>query len=175
MFKFSDSKFSPTQRRNYKRLRFILNFSSFLTIALIVLPFAYEIFAMFVKDVSFTDISVDFPNLWMIVFALVIGYFLRKFAINRCLNCYQANALEEISESIANDWSKYGIEKTKSDAVMVLAVKQLKCTKCSFECEQLVVRTGHLSGIARMSRDIKRGGKARNKGESYTSWWRRNR
>jgi hypothetical protein len=53
--------------------------------------------------------------------------------------------------------------------------KQMKCKKCGFECEQITTRTGSTDGIARMSRDIKRGGKPRLKGESYTSWWRRNK
>ncbi len=177
MYKFTETNFTPKQLQRYKTLRFIYNFAGWFAVACIVLPFAFTILSYFIKDVFYVDISIDFPILGTIVFALVIWFVLRNFVENRCLNCFKYNGLLENSETIVSDWSKYGVEKTKIDTggLQVMAVKQMKCKKCEFSCEQITTRTGSTDGIAQMSRDIKRGGKARLKGENYTSWWRRNK
>ena len=177
MYKFTDSNFTPKQKRNYKILRFMFNSAGWLAIACVVLPVLYELLAMFVKDVAYVDISIDIPVLGVIVTGVILWFLLRWFVANRCINCFKSNALEEQSETIVSDWSKYGVEMTKIDkgGLQVMAVKQLKCKKCGFECQQITTRTGSTDGIGRMSRDIKQGGKSRLKGESYTSWWRRNK
>ena len=177
MYKFTDSNFTPKQKRNYKILRFMFNSAVWLAIACLVLPVSYELLAMFVKDVAYVDIYVDIPVLGVIGTGVILWFLLRWFVAKRCINCFKSNALEEQSETIVSDWSKYGVEMTKIDkgGVQVMAVKQLKCKKCGFECQQITTRTGSTDGIGRMSRDIKQGGKSRLKGESYTSWWRRNK
>jgi hypothetical protein len=119
---------------------------------------------MFVKDVAYVDISIDVPVLGIIVTGLILWFLLRWFVANRCINCFKSNALEEQSEKIIGN-----------ERLILNVTKQMKCKKCGFECEQFTTRTGSTDGIARMSRDIKRGGKPRLKGESYTSWWRRNK
>lgn len=163
MYKFTDTHFNPKQKRNYKILRVMYNFAGWFALACLILPFAYDLLAMFIKDVTYTDISVDLPTFWIIVFALVLWFVLRWFAANRCINCFSTNSLEEQSEKI-----------TGNERLILIVTKQMKCKKCGFECEQITTRTGSTDGIGRMSRDINRGGKSRLKGESYTSWWRRN-
>jgi hypothetical protein len=164
MYKFTDSKFTPKQKRNYKILRFMFNWAGWLVIACVVLPFSYELLAMFVKDVAYVDISIDIPVFGVIVTGVILWFLLRWFVANRCINCFKSNALEEQSEEITGN------------EIMILNVsKQMKCKKCGFECEQLTQRTGSYEGISRMSRTIKQGGRSRLKGESYTSWWRRNK
>jgi hypothetical protein len=177
MYKFTDTNFTPAQRRNYTFLRFLYNFAGWFAVASIVLPFVFVSINYFMEGVFYKDISVKIPWFWIIIGALVLWVVLRGFTSNRCLNCFKFNALEEQSETIVSDWSKYGLEKTKIDkgGLQIMAVKQLKCKKCAFECQQITTRTGATNGIARMSRDIKRGGKSRLSGETYTSWWRRNK
>jgi hypothetical protein len=177
MYKFTDSNFTPKQKRNYKILRFMFNWAGWLVIACVVLPVLYELLAYFVKGVAYVDISIDIPVFGVIVTGVILWFLLRWFVANRCINCFKSNALEEQSETIVSDWSKYGVEMTKIDkgGLQVMAVKQLKCKKCGFECQQITTRTGSTDGIGRMSRDIKQGGRSRLKGESYTSWWRRNK
>lgn len=119
---------------------------------------------MFVKDVAYVDISIDLPVLGIIVTGIILWFLLIWFVANRCINCFKSNALEEQSEKIFGN-----------ELLILNVTKQMKCKKCGFECEQITTRTGSTDGIARMSRDIKRGGKPRLKGESYTSWWRRNK
>jgi hypothetical protein len=164
MYKFTDSNFTPKQKRNYKILRLMFNWAGWLAIACVVLPFSYELLAMFVKDVAYVDISIDIPVFGVIVTGVILWFLLRWFVANRCINCFKSNALEEQSEEITGN------------EIMILNVsKQMKCKKCGFECEQLTQRTGSYEGISRMSRTIKQGGRSRLKGESYTSWWRRNK
>ena len=164
MYKFTDSNFTPKQKRNYKILRLMFNWAGWLAIACVVLPVLYELLAMFVKDVAYVDISIDIPVLGVIVTGVILWFLLRWFVANRCINCFKSNALEEQSEEITGN------------EIMILNVsKQMKCKKCGFECEQLTQRTGSYEGIGRMSRTIMQGGKPRLKGESYTSWWRRNK
>ena len=164
MYKFTDSNFTPKQKRNYKILRLMFNWAGWLAIACVVLPFSYELLAMFVKDVAYVDISIDIPVFGVIVTGVILWFLLRWFVANRCINCFKSNALEEQSEEITGN------------EIMILNVsKQMKCKKCGFECEQLTQRTGSYEGIGRMSRTIKQGGRSRLKGESYTSWWRRNK
>jgi hypothetical protein len=112
---------------------------------------------MFVKDVAYVDISIDIPVFGVIVTGVILWFLLRWFVANRCINCFKSNALEEQSETIVSDWSKYGVEMTKIDkgGLQVMAVKQLKCKKCGFECQQITTRTGSTDGIGRMSRTIK--------------------
>ena len=142
----------------------MFNSAGWVVIACVVLPFSYELLAMFVKDVAYVDISIDVPVLGVIVTGVILWFLLRWFVANRCINCFKSNALEEQSEEITGN------------EIMILNVsKQMKCKKCGFECEQLTQRTGSYEGIGRMSRTIKQGGKPRLKGESYTSWWRRNK
>lgn len=164
MYKFTDTNFNSTQKRNYKILRLMFNWAGWLAIACLVLPVSYELLAMFVKDVAYVDISIDVPVLGIIVTGLILWFLLRWFVANRCINCFKSNALEEQSEKIIGN-----------ELLILNVAKQMKCKKCGFECEQITTRTGSTDGIARMSRDIKRGGKPRLKGESYTSWWRRNK
>ena len=164
MYKFTDSNFTPKQKRNYKILRFMFNWAGWLVIACVVLPVLYELLAYFVKGVAYVDISIDIPVFGVIVTGVILWFLLRWFVENRCINCFKSNALEEQSEEITGN------------EIMILNVsKQMKCKKCGFECEQLTQRTGSYEGIGRMSRTIKQGGKPRLKGESYTSWWRRNK
>jgi hypothetical protein len=164
MYKFTDTNFNSKQKRNYKILRLMFNWACWLAIACLVLPVSYELLAMFVKDVAYVDISIDVPVLGIIVTGLILWFLLRWFVANRCINCFKSNALEEQSEKIFGN-----------ELLILNVTKQMKCKKCGFECEQITTRTGSTDGIARMSRDIKRGGKPRLKGESYTSWWRRNK
>jgi hypothetical protein len=164
MYKFTDTNFNSKQKRNYKILRLMFNWAGWLAIACLVLPVSYELLAMFVKDVAYVDISIDVPVLGIIVTGLILWFLLRWFVANRCINCFKSNALEEQSEKIIGN-----------ERLILNVAKQMKCKKCGFECEQITTRTGSTDGIARMSRDIKRGGKPRLKGESYTSWWRRNK
>ena len=164
MYKFTDTKFNSKQKRNYKILRLMFNWAGWLAIACLVLPVSYELLAMFVKDVAYVDISIDLPVLGIIVTGIILWFLLRWFVANRCINCFKSNALEEQSEKIIGN-----------ELLILNVTKQMKCKKCGFECEQITTRTGSTDGIARMSRDIKRGGKPRLKGESYTSWWRRNK
>lgn len=164
MYKFTDTNFNSKQKRNYKILRLMFNWAGWLAIACLVLPVSYELLAMFVKDVAYVDISIDVPVLGIIVTGLILWFLLRWFVANRCINCFKSNALEEQSEKIIGN-----------ELLILNVAKQMKCKKCGFECEQITTRTGSTDGIARMSRDIKRGGKPRLKGESYTSWWRRNK
>jgi hypothetical protein len=175
MYKFTETNFTPKQLQRYKNLRFTYNFAGWFAVICILLPFAFTTLAYFINGAFYVDISIDFPILGIIVFALVLWFILRNYAANRCFNCLKYNGLIQTSETIVSDWSKYGVEKTKIDTVQIMAVKQLKCKKCGFECEQITTRTGSLDGIGRMSRDIKQGGKARLKEENYTSWWRRNK
>jgi len=142
----------------------MFNWAGWLAIACLVLPVSYELLAMFVKDVAYVDISIDLPVLGIIVTGIILWFLLRWFVANRCINCFKSNALEEQSEKIIGN-----------ELLILNVTKQMKCKKCGFECEQITTRTGSTDGIARMSRDIKRGGKPRLKGESYTSWWRRNK
>jgi hypothetical protein len=142
----------------------MFNWAGWLVIACVVLPFSYELLAMFVKDVAYVAISIDIPVFGVIVTGVILWFLLRWFVANRCINCFKSNALEEQSEEITGN------------EIMILNVsKQMKCKKCGFECEQLTQRTGSYEGISRMSRTIKQGGRSRLKGESYTSWWRRNK
>ena len=142
----------------------MFNSAGWVVIACLVLPFSYELLAMFVKDVAYVYISIDIPVLGVIVTGVILWFLLRWFVAKRCINCFKSNALEEQSEKITGN------------EIMILSVsKQLKCKKCGFECQQITTRTGSTDGIGRMSRDIKQGGKSRLKGESYTSWWRRNK
>jgi hypothetical protein len=164
MYKFTDTNFNSKQKRNYKILRLMFNWAGWLAIACLVLPVSYELLAMFVKDVAYVDISIDLPVLGIIVTGIILWFLLRWFVANRCINCFKSNALEEQSEKIIGN-----------ELLILNVTKQMKCKKCGFECEQITTRTGSTDGIARMSRDIKRGGKPRLKGESYTSWWRRNK
>ena len=164
MYKFTDTNFNSKQKRNYNILRLMFNWAGWLAIACLVLPVSYELLAMFVKDVAYVDISIDVPVLGIIVTGLILWFLLRWFVANRCINCFKSNALEEQSEKIIGN-----------ELLILNVTKQMKCKKCGFECEQITTRTGSTDGIARMSRDIKRGGKPRLKGESYTSWWRRNK
>jgi hypothetical protein len=164
MYKFTDTNFNSKQKRNYKILRLMFNWAGWLAIACLVLPVSYELLAMFVKDVAYVDISIDLPVLGIIVTGIILWFLLRWFVANRCINCFKSNALEEQSEKIIGN-----------ERLILNVTKQMKCKKCGFECEQITTRTGSTDGIARMSRDIKRGGKPRLKGESYTSWWRRNK
>jgi len=177
MYKFTDTHFTPAQRRNYTSLRFLYNFAGWFAVASIVLPFVFVSINYFMEGVFYRGISVKIPWFWIIVGALVLWLVLRRFTSNRCLNCFKFNALVEQSETIVSDWSKYGVEMTKIDkgGLQVMAVKQMKCKKCGFECQQITTRTGSTDGIGRMSRTIKQGGKSRLKGETYTSWWRRNK
>ncbi len=164
MYKFTDTNFNSKQKRNYKILRLMFNWAGWLGIACLVLPVSYELLAMFVKDVAYVDISIDVPVLGIIVTGLILWFLLRWFVANRCINCFKSNALEEQSEKIIGN-----------ELLILNVAKQMKCKKCGFECEQLTQRTGSYEGISRMSRTIKQGGKPRLKGESYTSWWRRNK
>ena len=43
---FTDSNFTPKQKRNYKILRFMFNWAGWLVIACVVLPFSYELLAI---------------------------------------------------------------------------------------------------------------------------------
>jgi len=142
MYKFTDTNFTSTQKRNYKILRVIYNFAGWFAAACLILPFAYDLLAMFIKDVTYKDISVDLPTFWIIVFALVLWFVLRWFAANRCINCFSSNALEEQSEKI-----------TGSERLILNVTKQMKCKKCGYECEQLTQRTGNYEGIGRMARE----------------------
>jgi hypothetical protein len=175
MYKFTVTNFTPKQLGRYKTLRFIFNFAGWFSVACIAIPFTFSILTDFINRVFYVDISLDFPMFGIIVFALVLWLVLRSFVANRCFNCFKFNGLKEISETVVSDWSKYGVEKSKRDITQIMAIKQMKCNKCGFECQQITLRTGNLDGIGRMSRDIKRGGKTRLKGENYTSWWRRNK
>ncbi len=164
MYKFTDTHFTPAQRRNYKFLRFLFNFAGWLAVASIVLPFIYVSITYFLEGAFYYYISYQIPWFGIIVGALVLWVLLRGFTSNRCLNCFRFNALEEQSEKILGN-----------ELLILNVVKHMKCKKCGFECEQISQRTGSYEGIGRMSRTIKQGGKPRLKGESYTSWWRRNK
>jgi hypothetical protein len=175
MYKFTDSNFTPTQRRNYTFLRFLYNFAGWFAVASIVLPFVFVSINYFMEGVFYKGISVKIPWFWIIVGALVLWLVLRGFTSNRCLNCFKFGSLEQKEERSESDWSKYGITKSRSDVLILLIITKRQCKKCGFECEQISQRTGGYEGIGRMSRTIKQGGKTRLKGETYTSWWRRNK
>jgi hypothetical protein len=164
MYKFTDTHFTPAQRRNYTFLRFLYNFAGWFAVASIVLPFVFVSINYFMEGVFYKGISVKIPWFWIIVGALVLWLVLRRFTSNRCLNCFKFNALEEQSEKILGN-----------ELLTLNVAKHMKCKKCGFECEQISQRGGSHEGIGRMSRTIKQGGKTRLKGETYTSWWRRNK
>jgi hypothetical protein len=164
MYKFTDSNFTPTQRRNYTFLRFLYNFAGWFAVASIVLPFVFVSINYFMEGVFYKGISVKIPWFWIFIGALVLWLVLRGFTSNGCLNCFKFNALEEQSEKILGN-----------ELLTLNVAKHMKCKKCGFECEQISQRTGGYEGIGRMSRTIKQGGKTRLKGETYTSWWRRNK
>jgi hypothetical protein len=108
---------------------------------------------------------------------LVFWGFSRVFVANRCLNCFKYG-LKVSSEQTYQDaasWMKFGVVKGNYNVLQLLVVQQVQCKKCGFECERITQRPGSTDGIGGMARDIKRGGKSRLKGESYTSWWRRNK
>lgn len=164
MYNFINANFTPNQQRRFKTLAFVYNFAGWIAVASIILPFVYETLAYFFMGIAHIDISLDIPYLRVILFALVMRFVLRKLVANRCVNCLRSNALEEQSEKIM-----------ENELLILNVAKQMKCKKCGFECEQLIQRTGSYEGIGRMSRTITQGGKSRQKGESYISWWRRNK
>jgi hypothetical protein len=127
------------------------------------------------EGLFYKGISVKIPWFWIFIGALVLWLVLRGFTSNRCLNCFKFGSLEQKEERSESDWSKYGITKSRSDVLILLIITKRQCKKCGFECEQISQRTGGYEGIGRMSRTIKQGGKTRLKGETYTSWWRRNK
>lgn len=174
MYKFIDTNFTTGQLRNYKRLRFLFDFAGWFAIGSIVLGFTLSIFESFLYELFYIRLPFEVPKFWIIVFALVLWVVLRVFT-QRCLNCLKFNSLEGKEEKIEGDWSKYGLIKSKYDVLQILVVTKKKCKKCGFECVQISQRTGSYEGIGRMSRIIKQGGKPRIKGETYTSWWRRNK
>jgi len=175
MYRFVDKDFTPVQRRNYKLMRFLFNFAGWFAAACLVLPFIMVFITSFLKEVFFLNLSNNIPWFWIFVGALVLWLVLRGFTSNRCLNCFKFGALMQKEEKIESDWSKYGITKSRYDVVILLIITKKQCKKCGFECEQISRRTGNLEGIGRMSKTIKQGGKPRLNGESYTSWWRRNK
>jgi hypothetical protein len=177
MYKYTDTDFTPKQNRNYKLLRFLYNIVGLIAGGSIVLPFVIFTLDYFLYGIFHIKISLEYPYFPTFICAIILLFITRKFT-NRCFECFKFNTWIEkgVKEFLrAFEWEKYGFQKTKSDTALLLVVKQLKCSKCGFECEQISQRTGHLDGIARMSRDIKKGGKQRLKGESYINWWRRNK
>lgn len=126
-----------------------------------MLPFIYASITFFLEGVFYYHISFQIPWFWIFIGSLILWVALRGFTANRCLNCFKFGALEQIDEKSESDWSKYGITKSRSDALILLIVTKKKCKKCGFECEQISQRTGSYEGIGSMSRTIKKGGKTR--------------
>ncbi len=179
MYKFTDTNFTPKQKRNYKFLGLLYTLAGWFATACLLMPFGLVLLRGFLDDVL--DYEPNFPSddsmLQLFIGSLVFWGFSRVFVANRCLNCfkYGLKVNSEQTYGDAESWKKFGVVKGKYNVLQLLVVQQVQCKKCGFECERITQRTGNYEGIGRMHRDIKKGGKPRLPGEDYTSWWRRNK
>jgi hypothetical protein len=143
------NKFTNSQLKKYQILSAIAIISQLLLIVSIVLIF--------------------FFSFWIVIIGILQLLIVQRFTF-LCVNCLSYSKVL-IEEKPVNH-SDYMLKRSPTQ---ILFLQTYKCKKCDFNWENLVERTGHLDGIATMSRDIKTGGKSRMKGESYLSYWRRSK
>lgn len=143
------NNFTNSQLKKYQMLSAIVIISQLLLLVSIVLMFYF--------------------SFWILIIGILQILIVQRFTF-LCVNCLSYSKVL-IEEKLVN-YTDYMLKRSPTQ---ILYLQSYKCKKCNFIWGNLVERTGHLDGIATMSRDIKKGGKSRMKGESYYNYWKRSK